>query len=298
MTAPQFALAEQNEIYRTEQKVVRVSTEEEFNEAIGDFTTVILTGDIFIKYQETGDSYQDNFNGIFANNKRSLLIEGGGYKIDGQSQNVPRGDWDQRCMTIVGGDVTVNDLTVTNCGCTDGAISVFEGAAVQITNSRINNNLNGITGGGLQLTGKSDHGVPTKVTLTNVTIDENTSDYGGGIYAYGGYRGGLRTALHMIDCKVLNNKAENWGGGLYIEGADVADEGVLFTNNVGYTQTKKPEENDVYANMNAGCSTCWSSHFHSSPCPDKGYVSNDEGPIQMYPEKTPAPRSYSCTPKE
>lgn len=284
--------------------VVHVSSEEEFNEAVGDFTTIVLTSDIFISYR-SGPKYMDNYSGIIANNTQGLVIEGGGHKIDGRAQDVDPNWWDQRCFTIIGGNVTINDLVVENCASMDGALSIYEGADVLIENSHLTKNLNGLTGGSLTMRGFGVAKIP-HATLVNVTIDHSSSDTGGGIYASGDYRDDKRPTLRMVNCKVTDNVAINYGGGLYGHGVDVFAEGVFFAHNTGNADSRRyKNEVDVFADMTASCSDCWSTHYESSPCPNEQFVSIDEGlvNIEYYPSGGPSPdstppHSYTCVPKE
>ena len=283
------------------QVVVHVSSLEEFNEAIGDFTTVVLTSDIFVEY-ESGPVYMENYSGIIANNIQGLVIEGGGHKINGRAQDVDPNYSNQRCFTIIGGNVAINDLVIENCASTDGALSIYENADVRVENSHLTKNINGITGGSLTMRG---FGVAKKpdVTLVNVTIDHSSSDFGGGIYASGDYRDDERPTLQMVNCKITDNIATTFGGGLYGHGVNISAEGVFYSQNTGDAQSRRyKRENDVFADMTASCSSCWTTHYKSSPCPDEQFVSIDEGVTNIEyvpgPAPTEQPHSYTCVPKE
>lgn len=285
-----------------EQKTIEVSTALEFQEAVGNFTTIILTKDIIIPWEDTDDGGQ---NGILVENAHGLVIEANGFTIDGDAENsVPQGEIGPPAITVVGGDISINSLTVTNFGCFGGAITLKEGVKALVTNSLVTKNLYQQDCSGISVfDGNADlpgyH--PSHVTLNNVTMDDNYAYTGGGIAAVGQYRGTPRTTLTMVDCKVTNNKASYEGGGLYANGADVFLEGVLFENNV-MVDGRKSLDNDVFLNNNAGCHDCWSSSIDIQPCPEGEFESVDEGKISVafYPDSSSAPknqRSYSCIPK-
>lgn len=291
------------------QKVVKVSTKHEFQRAVGDFVTIQLMNDIVIPFKNSSTTDVDSIRIV---RRRGLVIEGNGFKVDGESKNVPKGDIGPSAITIIGGDITIKELVVTNFDCYGGSLLVTEGAKVSITNSVLSKNRNSCAGllvidYDADQTGK----FPCNVVLSNVTIDENStpdyadssSDWGGGLSAIGQYRGTDRTTLTMINCKVTNNLALISGGGLYVNGADVFLEGVLFQNNIdGTRKDLKNTANDVYADNNAHCHDCWSSLVNVSPCPEKEFTSVDEGPISLVfspnTSSPPAnPRSYLCIPK-
>lgn len=139
-------------------------------------------------------------------------------------------------------------------------------------------------------------------TLVNVTVDHSSSDTGGGIYASGDYRDDERPTLRLVNCKITDNVSTKYGGGLYGNGVDIFAEGVFFSDNTADADSKRyKKENDVFADMIASCSTCWTTHYQSSPCPEQ-FASIDEGliNIEYYPDIGPdtQPHSYTCVTKE
>ena len=123
-------LTESLAIEAPKQKIVKVSSMDEFQKAVGDFVTIQLLKDIVIPFKNS--SYTD---GIMVQDVYSLIIEGNGFKLDGESENIPYNVIGPNAITISGSYVTINGLTVTNFGCNGGAISVMEGTNGSITNS-------------------------------------------------------------------------------------------------------------------------------------------------------------------
>ena len=60
----------------TEQKTIKVSTATEFQEAVGDYTPIVLANDINIPWQ---NSTQEQY-GIHVQQRKGLVIEGNGFK--------------------------------------------------------------------------------------------------------------------------------------------------------------------------------------------------------------------------
>jgi hypothetical protein len=274
-----------------DQKTIEVSTALEFQEAVGNFTTIVLTKDITIPYQY----------GIVVQNPRGVRIEGNGFTLVGDKKSIPAGMLGNSAISVFGGDIYMNRLTITNFGCGTGAIYLKDGVKALITNSLITKN-DYSECAGIMITDPNGD-IPgysiSNVTLNNVTLDNNFGYTGGGIAAIGPYRGEPRTTLIMIDCKVTNNRASFQGGGLYQDGANAFLKGVFFKNNV----EKRKDDNDIFMDMNADCSHCMSSRIDISPCPEGDFESVDEGKITVkldpyVSEFAPTnPRSYSCIPK-
>lgn len=288
----------------TEQKTIKVSTATEFQEAVGDYTTIVLANDIIIPWQ---NSTQGTQYGIHVQQRKGLVIEGNGFKLDGDdAKSAPPNYNGPPAMTVEQSDITINDLTVTNFGCFGGAITLRQGTTALISNSFLIKNVKYRSCSGLQVFDTAGN-PPADVTLNNVTIDGNAGWSGGGISALGQYRGDDRPTLTMIDCKVTNNIADYRGAGIYVDGAALFLKGVMFKDNVdkGTKPRTKDTENDVYLDMNANCNDCWTSSIDISQCPEDEFKTIDEGSISvdLYPYGPDGPgapvdpRSYSCLPK-
>lgn len=267
---------------------------------MGNFTTIVLTKDITISYDPKVSNW-DQY-GIVVQNPRGLRIEGNGFALKGDEKSIPAGGQGNAAISVFGGDIYINRLTVTNFCCSEGAIYFQDGVEALITNSHITKNDCSDTCSGIMITDPNGD-IPgysiSNVTLNNVTLDHNYGFDGGGIAAIAPYRSEPRTTLIMIDCKVTNNGASDLGGGLFQDGSNAFLKGVFFKNNV---QGKK-HDNDVYMDMDADCSHCMLSEIDISPCPEGDFESVDEGKIsvKLYPydsDYAPKnPRSYSCIPK-
>ena len=287
----------------TEQKTIKVSTATEFQEAVGDYTTIVLANDIIIPWQ---NSTQEQY-GIHVQQRKGLVIEGNGFKLDGDAEkSVPPNYIGPPAMTVEQSDITINGLTVTNFGCFGGAITLKQGTTALISNSFLIKNVKpNQSCAGLKVYDGAGN-PPCDVTLNNVTIDGNAGHSGGGISAVGEYRGDDRPTLTMIDCKVTNNIADYRGAGIYVDGAALFLKGVMFKDNVDKgSNPRKDIENDVYLDMNANCQDCWTSSIDISQCPEDEFKTIDEGSISFdsYPYGPDGPgapvdpRSYSCVPK-
>ena len=129
--------------------------------------------------------------------------------IQGAGSTITRsGSEHARFFTVVTegnneGDLTVNDLTLTNgynIYYSGGAIYAA-GATLTITNSTISGNEAGIGGGGAAY--------DTDLTISDSTVEDNQSYAGGGVYSFGG-------SLTMSDTTVSGNSVPNgFGGGVY-----------------------------------------------------------------------------------
>ncbi len=102
--------------------------------------------------------------------------------------------------------VTLNNVTVSgndanggDAGNGGGIYFTSFGGSIDTTNSRINTNTAGSSGGGLYVSGPA--------TVTTTTVNGNTSSYGGGIYN--------SDSLTLTRSTVSGNTANSYGGGIY-----------------------------------------------------------------------------------
>jgi len=86
------------------QTVKHASTQAELVEAIGDYTTIVLTANILLENSTAYIQYSDT--GIVIEHVRGLVINGSGFAIDGQGM--------MRCMYVASADVVLVGVTLTN----------------------------------------------------------------------------------------------------------------------------------------------------------------------------------------
>ncbi len=141
----------------------------------------------------------------------TITIEGGGHTISG--------DRKFRIFLVQGGNLTVNNLTLTKGFHEDGggAIHVRNGGRLAVNGSRFIDNKSGLDGGAIDLTG-STHGTSSDprissityysqgsgLTVNNSTFIDNTSAGSGGAILIGG-------SSSISNSSFIRNTG-NWGG--------------------------------------------------------------------------------------
>ncbi|HJD05829.1 MAG TPA: InlB B-repeat-containing protein [Candidatus Onthoplasma faecipullorum] len=98
---------------------------------------------------------------------------------------------------------TMSGGTISDCA--GRGINAGGYTTVKISNGIIENN----SGGGILVSGSSTSKLTT-LTITGVTIQNNTASYGGGIYL------GSCTESSISNANILNNTATTSGGGIYL----------------------------------------------------------------------------------
>lgn len=136
-----------------------------------------------------------------------ITIEGGGFTISGDNRF--------RIFAANGGNLTVNELTMTK-GYADwgGAIANLNGA-IAITNSEINDN-SASEGGAI--------GNDGSMRIVNSDVSHNSAEIGGGIYSLSG-------GINLINSTLNANTSEDNGGAVAIETGMVTFEGSVVSRN-------------------------------------------------------------------
>ncbi len=213
-----------------------VSNETELNTAITNFNaasspcvfTIELSGDIALGSSTTGIS--NATSGV------ELIIEGGGYTVDGQniagvraflieddttvtiqnivitgSNNVSGGGSDTGgAIVVLRGTLTLRGSTLSgNQGALGGAISNVVGEVTVISSTLSNNQATGVIGLGGAIFNSGSTTETTTLTVINSTLSGNqASGRGGGIY------NSPDATLNLIDSTLSGNQATDGGGGI------------------------------------------------------------------------------------
>jgi CSLREA domain-containing protein len=121
------------------------------------------------------------------------------------------------------GSLTLNDVyvtgnTLTTAGSSDGyGVGIMcSGTELNITNSVISNNI-GTSASGNVVGGGLDIASTCSATLSTVTISGNQAMKGGGVAAFT-----ASNAVSFTDVTISNNIAGDVGGGVFVQGDDVA----------------------------------------------------------------------------
>jgi len=132
-----------------------------------------------------------------------------------------------RVMQVSGGNVTVNNLTITGGGSVDdgGGLLINGGASVTLTDSQISNNTASRNGGGIHLDGNST------LNLQNSKVSDNRAERisivrGGGIYAGDG------NTIELQSSEISNNTVRSTGGsGSFAAGISANQNNTVIINN-------------------------------------------------------------------
>ena len=132
-----------------------------------------------------------------------------------------------RVMQVSGGNVTVNNLTITGGGSVEdgGGLLINGGASVTLTDSQISNNTASRNGGGIHLDGNST------LNLQNSKVSDNRAERisivrGGGIYAGDG------NTIELQSSEISNNTVRSTGGsGSFAAGISANQNNTVIINN-------------------------------------------------------------------
>ena len=189
-----------------------VSTENKLNEAISDATggdmedTIIFAADIVLNEPLWQILMGDE----------TLTIEGNGHTL---SRNPTAPTF--RILAVVGGTVTINNLTITGGHSDSYSGIIVDGGGISNQSSMLTLNNCTISGNKAQGNGGGISnrlgvfGQSSSVTLNNCTISGNTAL---GNTANGGNGAGVFNEsgeMKLNNCTVSNNSAERHGGGIY-----------------------------------------------------------------------------------
>ncbi len=219
--------------------VTTVGDEAELNAAIETFNadttaescvyTIQLDADIVLN--ESTTPIQNVISG------KSLIIEGGGYQVDGQDGvNVQGSDGMQPLAVEAGTVVTMNDLTVTG-GKPVGGGALKRGGGIRndgtlrLNRCTVVGNESDTSGGGIANRGT--------LVIDSSTISGNTSGagLGGGIYSEGG-------SVTITNSTVSGNDAD--GPGLNDRGGGIFSFGSLTLDSVTITDNGATEGSGIY----------------------------------------------------
>ena len=194
---------------------VNVINQRSLNAHLASGTTINLVTDIALTTMEYSSS------GVFISGISNLVIDGKGYKINGQGA--------MRCFFITGdSDVVLQNLVVTN-GNTEGSGGGFyiNSASVTFTACIISNSTaSGWGGGGLWI----EYGADVTLAFCTIIDNANSGWGGGGIWITGG------ATVSLAFCAISNNHASGvGGGGFWIDDAAVVLSltSCTVSNNIG-----------------------------------------------------------------
>ena len=218
-----------------------VSTENKLNEAISDATggdmedTIVFAADIVLDEP----LWQILMGG------ETLTIEGNGHTL---SRNPSAGTF--RILAVVGGTVTINNLTITGGHSDSYSGDIVDGGGISNQSSMLTLNNCTISGNKAQGNGGGISnrlgvfGQPSSVTLNNCTISGNTANGGNGA---GVFNESGETTLN--NCTVSNNSAERFGGGIYQNGGTLTlIRSIVSGNSAQGGQYQTHEGDELYKN--------------------------------------------------
>ena len=112
-----------------------------------------------------------------------------------------------RVMQVSGGDVSLNNLTITGGRAVDsgGGLLINDGAVVTLTDSQVSDNTVTESGGGIHLDGESTLSLQSSTVTTN-RADQNQSTFGGAIYAGNG------NTIELQDSEISENTIRSASG--------------------------------------------------------------------------------------
>ncbi len=166
-------------------------------------TTLVIDRSVTITGPEQGDLT------ISGNNKSKIILINPHIDVnicnvilkDGKELEWHGGGGAINCNGSV---LNLNKVTITHNNSHHGGGIFSENSTLVLTDVKITNNSAYARGGGICCYGDS------VVSLTNVIIDSNSAQFGGGILSY--------SPLNMTDVIITNNSARADGGGIYCRG--------------------------------------------------------------------------------
>ena len=165
----------------------------------------------------------------FINNRatNSQFQKGGGLYVDSTGNGVTLGGvyekntGDGICAVYGNGELIIDDAQITdNTG--SGVYARSGYGTLRIDKSQISGNTNS----GLIVADSATPDSPQVFITGNTVIDGNTSLTSGG-----GVNVGRTYTLHIDECKITNNQADMYGGGLYLESRENTLTNCLIQNN-------------------------------------------------------------------
>jgi len=161
---------------------------------------------------------------------KSLTLQGGypGCGSGSSERTTIDGGGTNRAMYIYGNlNVTLENLNIVNGYTTGSGAGIYVNANTRLTgvNLDIAHNTSNAQGGGLRLLGGT-------VVLTNTNIHDNTAANGAGVYAE--FSNGYAPTLELRESSTIyNNTASDYGGGIYMYGGgiDTSDNGIIKLQN-------------------------------------------------------------------
>lgn len=119
-----------------------------------------------------------------------------------------------------GGDLEVNQSSISNNTATDAGGGIFNQGVMTLTNSALIYNIADSSGGGIKSSGGS-------VTITNTTISHNEALSGGGIDNGGAFK--------INSSSIISNVALSEGGGVYQSSSlEISIENVIIAHNAPF----------------------------------------------------------------
>ncbi|MDD4349474.1 MAG: hypothetical protein PHF70_10230, partial [Opitutales bacterium] len=205
-----------------------VSNEDYLNRAISDATggdmedTIIFASDIEL---------ENPLWSIMMGNE-TLTIEGNGHTLS-RDPTAPT----FRILAVVGGTVTINNLTITGGHSDSYSGTIVDGGGISNQSSMLTLNNCTISGNKAQGNGGGISnrlgvfGQPSSVTLNNCTISGNTAL---GNTANGGNGAGIFNEsgeMTLNNCTVSGNTAQNNGAGVFNESGETTLNNCTVSNN-------------------------------------------------------------------
>lgn len=150
---------------------------------------------------------------VIDNETARLLIEGNGFRVDGQDIE------DVRPFEIAGDTVVdMEQITVKGGNIYDPGGGIYNRGTLVITNSTLSGNY--AQEGGAIYNGEGE------VTLTNCTLSDNEAIYGGGVFNADG-------VLTLTNCTAANNRAYVGGGIYLLEGTVILANSIIANSSHG-----------------------------------------------------------------
>jgi predicted outer membrane repeat protein len=148
------------------------------------------------------------------------------------------------------GDLTIENLMISG-GSSDSGGAIFSTGKITLTNVTLSNNTASVSGGAIYNRGAA--------SITNALIDNNTSASGGGVYNIG-----TLSTLTITGSTISNNTASNLGGGIGNSEATIQISQSIIRKN------SAKEGGGLHNGLNASQTTITDTYIYENTATERG----------------------------